>query len=68
LNPIYADLDRGDGVCIHFDEATRLCKIYPHRPLKCNVNAMYHAYFYQFMNINSYHQQNYGICKKLKET
>ncbi|MFN3430435.1 MAG: YkgJ family cysteine cluster protein, partial [Candidatus Sericytochromatia bacterium] len=32
-------LDRGDGVCRHFDEATNGCAIYETRPLTCRVDA-----------------------------
>lgn len=68
LNSLYADLDRGDGVCIYYDEEHKLCKIYEHRPLICNVDEMYRTYFYQFIDKKMYYEQNYAICKKLKET
>lgn len=36
LSELYHDLDKGDGVCIHLDEKTNLCRIYHSRPEKCN--------------------------------
>ena len=38
LTPLAKDLDRGDGVCRHYDGATRLCRIYQERPLLCRVD------------------------------
>ncbi|WP_265490443.1 CxxCxxCC domain-containing protein [Mergibacter septicus] len=32
-NPILSDLDRGDGICKHFNQQTKLCEIYTNRPL-----------------------------------
>ena len=29
--------DRGDGICVHLDTATLLCKIYEKRPKICRV-------------------------------
>jgi Fe-S-cluster containining protein len=30
-------LDRGDGICRHYDEQTRFCAIYDNRPVACSV-------------------------------
>ena len=38
---IYGELDRGDGICRHFDEQKRICRIYEHRPDLCNVRKGY---------------------------
>ena len=65
-SPLYSDLDRGDGVCIHYDENTHLCKIYEERPLKCNVDKMYEAVFNKIMTKEEYYKQNYVACKSLK--
>lgn len=35
------DLDRGDGVCLHYDEGTKLCSIYENRPDICRVDKQY---------------------------
>lgn len=34
-------LNRGDGVCKHYDEASRLCAVYSQRPLGCRIDAYY---------------------------
>ena len=65
-SPLYSDLDRGDGTCIHFDEGTRLCKIYDKRPLKCNIDQMYEAFFKDKMSKDEYYKQNYAACDLLR--
>jgi Fe-S-cluster containining protein len=32
--------DRGDGVCVHLDTSTLLCRIYETRPEMCKVKEM----------------------------
>lgn len=63
---LYKDLDDGSGVCIHFDRQTKLCKIYDHRPQKCNINAGY-VWFQNQMTYEEYRQLNIKACQKLKE-
>ena len=41
--PLYARLDRGDGVRRHLDAGTDLCRIYETRPKICRVADMYEA-------------------------
>lgn len=65
-DPLYRDLDRGDGVCHHYDSRTHLCKIYDHRPQKCNVAAAYN-WFRGQMTYEEYIQTNIKACQKLKE-
>ena len=60
------DLDRGDGTCIYFDEKTRLCTIYEHRPLICRVDEGYEAFFSQQMTREEYEQLNYAACRALQ--
>lgn len=38
-------LDRGDGVCRHFDETQNICTIYENRPEICNVHLMYERHY-----------------------
>ena len=66
LSDIYSDLDRGDGVSKFFDEDTSLCTIYEKRPTKCNVDAMFEAYFSQQMTREEYEELNYRACRELK--
>lgn len=67
-SPLYADLDRGDGVCRYFDTDTRLCTIYADRPLKCNIDKTYELFFKDKMTLDEYYSLNYDACKKLKKT
>lgn len=64
---IYAQLDRGDGVCRFFDEKTKLCTIYDSRPVICNVDRMYDLFFATEMERDEYYKINYESCKKMKE-
>lgn len=66
LNMLYKHLDRGDGVCKHFNEKTKLCTIYNNRPLLCNIDKAYLMFFKDKMSIEDYYQKNYRICEKLK--
>lgn len=67
LSPIYANLDRGDGVCKYLDEKASLCLIYEFRPLECNIDAMYEAYYSSIMSKADYYELNYSACKELKQ-
>ncbi len=62
---IYDDLDRGDGVCRHFDEQTDLCGIYECRPEMCNVRHSY-ALFKQHLSWESYVERTTLGCKFLR--
>ena len=62
---LYKDLDDGTGICIYFDKLTNLCKIYDHRPEKCNVEAMY-KYFCNVMNYEEYIKANMDNCAQLR--
>lgn len=63
----YAFLDRGDGTCRHFDDTTHLCKIYDHRPVICNIDAMYSRCYQSKMSREMYDQLNYAACAMLKK-
>lgn len=64
LSPLYAELDRGDGVCKFLDN--NLCSIYDSRPLLCRVDDMYQAYFKNMMSRDDYERLNRENCAKLK--
>lgn len=66
-SPMYKDLDRGDGVCIHFNETTNLCGVYENRPLKCRVDDMYTEFYQNTLTIEEFHQLNYEACNILKK-
>ncbi len=59
---LYKDLDRGNGVCIHFNTVDNSCTIYNDRPLICNINAMYHVMF-STMNYDDYINLNIDACR-----
>ncbi len=60
-----AYLDRGDGTCRHFDEDTKLCKIYQNRPLICRVEDMYKTHFAKDYTWEEFIAINLEICNKL---
>lgn len=66
LSPLYAELDRGDGVCKYLSE--NLCSIYESRPLLCRVDESYEKFFKEVMSIEEYYRINLDVCKKLKNT
>lgn len=68
LSPIYMGLNRGDGVCRYLDEKSNLCTIYESRPIECNVDAMYKAYFSDKMTREEYYELNYHACEELKKS
>lgn len=61
----YEELNRGDGICIYFDEQNRLCKIYNNRPDICNVEKGY-LKFFSYMDRQEYIRKSIEGCKKLK--
>lgn len=63
----YSELDRGDGVCMYFDEQTNLCLIYSNRPLKCRVDDMFQTVYKQHMSLEDFYQLNYEACNQLKK-
>ena len=64
---IYDDLNRGDGICVYFNEKTKLCTIYDNRPDKCNVDKIYELLYSDKLSKEDYYKLNYEACKKLKK-
>ncbi len=62
----YHDLDRGDGTCRHYDDATHLCRIYDHRPLRCNVDGFYETFLADKMPYEEYVEKNREACRALR--
>ena len=60
------ELDRGDGICKHFDAQTNLCKIYSTRPIFCNVDAYYEKFLSESMSREDFYALNKKICAELK--
>lgn len=64
---LYSELDRGDGVCQYFDEESRLCRIYENRPVKCNIEKSYNAFFKEYYTEDEYYALMQKGCKKLQK-
>ncbi len=65
LSPLYRNLDRGDGVCIHLNG--NLCRIYETRPLICRVDECYEAFFKEKMSLEEFYRLNEEMCNILKK-
>lgn len=63
---LYSELDDGTGACKYYDHKTHLCTIYHERPAKCNIKEAY-TYFRNQISYQDYLDENYKICKELKE-
>lgn len=61
---IYAQLDRGDGVCKYL--SGNLCSIYDERPLICRIDESYDMFFANKMEREEFYLLNKQMCKKLK--
>ena len=65
IGDINPNLDRGDKVCINFDEDTHKCRIYDHRPLICNTDLLYNALYKDIIPRNEYDRLNHDACTRL---
>jgi Fe-S-cluster containining protein len=63
--PGAADLDIGNGVCKYL--AGNLCTIYETRPLICDVEAMYAAYFEETKTWAEFISMNIHSCIEIAE-
>lgn len=61
---LYAELDRGDGICKYL--RGNLCSVYENRPLLCRIDECYDLYFYKIMERDDYYRSNMKECQKLK--
>ena len=64
---LYRDLDRGDGVCRHLNEATKLCRIYDKRPLKCNIDLAYEKIYRKKFTREQFYLLNMTACRLLED-
>lgn len=65
LSPLYAELDRGDGICKYL--SGNLCTIYKERPILCRIDESYYAFFANSISKEEYYRLNYEACDKLKK-
>lgn len=59
------EFDRGDGVCMHLDEATNHCGIYETRPDICNIQTQYKLH-YSTTPWPEFVAENLQICEVLQ--
>lgn len=60
-------LDRGDGICRHYDKNLRQCTIYDERPEICRVDRQYILHYSRNMSWNDFIEVNINICYKLQQ-
>lgn len=64
---LYADLDRGDGICRFLNTNSNLCMIYEQRPNKCNVAKMYSQLYARQCSWKEFVVMNKRSCQILKQ-
>jgi Fe-S-cluster containining protein len=57
---------RADGVCRHYDDATRLCGIYDTRPLVCRVREGYEQVYQPHFGLRAYWMAVADVCEALE--
>jgi len=65
LSPQTRWLDRGDGICRHFDESQNACTIYETRPEICNVRIMYEKQYQEQFSWSEFVAVNQKSCEAL---
>ena len=60
-------LDRGDGICRHYDIASKLCAIYPARPDICRVDLQYDLRYSRCYSWDEYVALNLQVCTSLQK-
>jgi Fe-S-cluster containining protein len=58
-------LDRGDGICTHFDEVTKLCQVYETRPMACMVDRAFSDLYHDSMSAKVYYMATAVGCTML---
>lgn len=62
---IYAQLDRGDGVCKYLKGND--CSIYENRPVLCRIDESYDRFFSGAMSRKEFYDINKQACKWLQK-
>jgi len=60
-------LNRGDGVCFHYDEKRKTCMIYEDRPDICRIDKQYQAKYSDRFTWKEFINENLRICLHLQE-
>lgn len=58
-------LDRGDGICLHYNEFSKLCTIYAYRPDICRVDRQYILNYAHLYSWDEFVLLNMQVCKQL---
>lgn len=56
------------GECKWLDTDTNLCRIYPKRPLICNIDEMYKNYYFRRYTREEFYQLNQNNCRLIRST
>lgn len=59
-------LDRGDGICHHYDIDSKLCSIYETRPLICQVEKQFQLNYQDRFKWNEFIEINQAACRLLE--
>ncbi len=59
-------LDRGDGVCRHYDALGKGCNIYNHRPDICRVDRQFQLIYSQRYSWEEFVAANLEVCDLLQ--
>lgn len=60
-------LDRGDGACKYYDDASKKCTIYEQRPNICRVDRMFKLQYKEVYTWNQYVDLNIQACEVLQK-
>lgn len=63
-SPTYCHLNRGDGICRHFQESDSSCSVFSSRPEICNMEIMYQKHFSREFSKDQFIEINKNICLK----
>ncbi len=67
LSPLTAYLDRGDGMCKHYNQISQLCNIYTDRPEICQINVYYEKHYKHSLLWDEFVNLNLIACKQLND-
>ncbi|WP_412030916.1 YkgJ family cysteine cluster protein [Halomonas sp. ML-15] len=60
-------LDRGDGTCKHYNDASKICTIYADRPDICRVDRQYDLHYSNEFSWDEFIDLNLKACDILLE-
>lgn len=66
-NALFEELNRGDGICRHYDEQARDCRIYDTRDILCDVRRTFEQYFAHEFDWETFIDLNIAFCHSLNQ-